>query len=146
MLNLFDNYRIHIFVECDGFTCPPPYKKCIRHDQRCDGKVDCIGAEDEIDCPIVEDPYYSRSEAQQDESKPMDDITKTITTFLATTPSTPIMDTTDSNDVETTTFKIILPEMPKQFKCKRLVFLFFFSFSLVSIILKMTNFSLFLSS
>jgi hypothetical protein len=38
--------------------CNPPYAKCLESHQRCNGIVDCLGAEDEIGCP--KDGYYTR--------------------------------------------------------------------------------------
>ena len=39
--------------ECKGFWCNPPYRKCIAINERCDGKADCMGAEDEMECPYL---------------------------------------------------------------------------------------------
>ncbi|XP_058807480.1 uncharacterized protein LOC131673478 [Phymastichus coffea] len=124
--SIYDDSNEKVSLEvCNGFICSAPYRKCIPYNQRCDGKVDCLGAEDEIGCPIQEDTYYSRflvDKQYENRLINVEDMTKTITTYIATTMMNPIIDTvTDRNDIETTTPKMIVPELPKHFKCKRII-------------------------
>lgn len=37
---------------CPGFVCVWGGNKCISTYQKCDGIVDCLGGEDEIECPM----------------------------------------------------------------------------------------------
>lgn len=37
---------------CPGFVCVWGGNKCISKYQKCDGVVDCLGGEDEIECPL----------------------------------------------------------------------------------------------
>lgn len=38
--------------ECPGMYCVWGSQKCIPQSSKCDGTVDCLGGEDEVDCPL----------------------------------------------------------------------------------------------
>lgn len=104
-------------------------------EQRCDGKVDCMGAEDEIDCPYI--GYYSRfrpgsiqkSQEEQSEdwrktmitSKPVEDGSQANFAVLPTNAPAQVPPVTENAvvEVDTTTFTITIPELPPQFFCRR---------------------------
>ncbi|XP_031786377.1 serine protease nudel-like isoform X3 [Nasonia vitripennis] len=122
-------------LECAGFWCNPPYKKCIAAEARCDGRVDCMGAEDEIDCPEI--GYYERfrpesKQKSQDDSegwqipmmtdRPAEGASGNFAVLPTNAPA-PVPPVTDNAvvDTETTTFTITIPVLAPQFSCKRIV-------------------------
>lgn len=38
-------------MECKGFVCNNPKGRCLAPGKKCDKVVDCLDAEDEVDCP-----------------------------------------------------------------------------------------------
>ncbi|KAJ8684614.1 hypothetical protein QAD02_020407, partial [Eretmocerus hayati] len=94
----------------DGFWCHSPYKKHLSVQQRCDGRVDCPGAEDESECPSYSG-YYSRFIENQVERGNLlanDEVARV-----------------ENQEVESTTnnrvFAATGADLPRHFVCKRII-------------------------
>ena len=59
---------------CPGFSCQGGLGKCLPKNKRCDRTVNCLGAEDETDCPIFSTAPSFRGSTSTNNKERWDDL------------------------------------------------------------------------